>query len=464
MTRRRSLLPLWAAVSLLAYGGLVWLARAQGTLRETAVPGTIALFLLAFAAYLAAVINAERGRSWPAGWVWGTAVLARLLLLLAPPTLSDDVYRMIWDGHVALNGLSPYARAVADPALDALAIPARALVNNPDMASPYLPAAQAVFRLAALAGPRPFVLQGVMVLFDLLAGLLIAALLRLATLPARRLLLYLWNPLVIVEVAHGAHSDAWMVLLALLAVWAALAQPPAWRGWLSPVALAVGTLTKPLPALLAPVLFWRWNWPQRLLYPLLAFALLLPAGLRAGWGLDPALDGRGVFGALLIYTSRWKFNSGLFHALEALFGGADSLAATTAAKLLIGTAMLLVLLAVFLRARRHEEARAMLRLAAVPFMAYVLLTPTFHPWYLLIVLAFVPFLPPGAGESGRCWLATGPWLWLSGTAVFSYLAYLEPGLVLERPWVRAVQWLPALGLALLAAVAFWRARGGAGAA
>jgi hypothetical protein len=91
-------------------------------------------------------------------------------------------------------------------------------------------------------------------------------------------------------------------------------------------------------------------------------------------------------------------------------------------------------------------------------MAYVLLTPTFHPWYLLFLLAFVPFLPPGAGEDGRWWLAAAPWLWLSGTAVFSYLAYMSSGVVVERPWVRVLQWGPALALAALAVVSFRRAR------
>lgn len=455
---RRNLLPIWAALSLLAYGGLVLLDRAAGSLRGPAVPQTILLALLAFAAYGAALWSVERRAAWPARLVWITAVLARLLLLFAPPTLSDDVYRLIWDGHLALSRVSPYAYAVADPALDALTIPARALVNNPDMASPYLPAAQAFFAAAAALALDPLPLQLLLVLADLLAAAVIAALLRRAALPPRRLLLYLWNPLIIIEVAHGAHVDAWMALLALLAVWSAVAQPPARRGWLSPLFLALGTLTKPLPALLAPALFWRWTWPQRLFYPALTAVLLLPFGLWSGWGLGTGLDGRGLFGALLIYTSRWKFNSGLFAAFEALLGGPDSLFATTAAKLLSAALLLLVLLAVWRAARRHTAVRDTLRLAAAPLLAYILLTPTFHPWYLVLPLAFLPFLPPGAGESRRWWLVAAPWLWLSATAFFSYLAYLDPALVLERPWVRALQWLPALALCALAAAAFWRAR------
>ncbi len=116
MIRGKNLFPLWTAVSLLAYGGLVLVDRVNGTLRGAALPQTIGFYLLAFAAYCGALIWLERGGTWSAAWVWGTAVLSRLLLLLTTPTLSDDVYRTIWDGHVAINGVSPYAYAVNDAA------------------------------------------------------------------------------------------------------------------------------------------------------------------------------------------------------------------------------------------------------------------------------------------------------------------------------------------------------------
>ena len=454
MERHTNLLSLCSAVCLLAYGALVIVDRTNGSLRGRAAPQTIFLYLLAFAAYIAAVLWLERGGSWSASWAWATAVLCRLILLFTTPSLSDDVYRYIWDGHVAVSGVSPYAFAVNDAALDFLTIPQRGMVNNAWMASPYLPAAQLLFSAAALIGRNPIILQGIMVVLDLLAAAVIANLLKLAALPARRVLLYLWNPLVIVEVAHGAHLDAWMALLTLLAVQAALVKPKSGlQSLLSPIFLALATLTKLLPALLSPVLFWRWSWLQRLLYPVLTFMLLLPFGLQAGWGLDRTLNGRGLFGALLIYSSQWKFNSGIFYGLERLLGGENSLAATTAAKGVVAGGMLLVLLAVFLLAGKFDGPRATLRLAAIPLMAYILFTPTFHPWYLLLLLAFLPFLPPAAGESRLWWLAVLPWLWLSGTAVFSYLAYLDPLLVVERPWVRLLQWLPALLLLIAAAAA-----------
>ena len=116
--QQRNLFALWAGLSLAAYGALLLIDQRAGTLRGAATPQTIAAYLLAFAAYASAIVWLEAGGRWSPAWAWGTAVIARLILLFTTPSLSDDVYRYIWDGHVALNSVSPYAYAVNDAALD----------------------------------------------------------------------------------------------------------------------------------------------------------------------------------------------------------------------------------------------------------------------------------------------------------------------------------------------------------
>ena len=471
-----------SGVTLLAYAGLAGLDWRYGTLRASYTPQSIAWYLLAFFAYLGLLIWAEK-RDISRRWMWGGAVLFRVILLFTTPTLSDDVYRYLWDGYVANEGVSPYAYAINSPDLDYLDIPERALANNAWMASPYLPAAQLVFLGVTAVFPlNPFYLQVVMVLFDLAAAWILARLLVLAMLPAHRLLIYLWNPLVIVEVAHGAHVDAWMLLLALLGVYFALRKAAVGSGqsgennqqptvnsehslggllarlkdwWgLSPLFLGLATLTKILPVLLLPVLFWFWNWRQRLFYGLLVVVLLLPFGLQAGWGLTGELDGRGLFGALRIYSGQWNFNSGLFHWLEVWLGKQGFAEPAMGAKVVIGVLFLMLVTAVWLLARTRTTPRAALRLMSVPLMGYVLLTPTLHPWYILILLAFLPFLTPAEGESPWLWLLVAPWLYFSGALVFSYLTYLDPLNFGELEWVRQLEWLPTLALLLVAAVVY----------
>jgi hypothetical protein len=448
---------LWAGAALGGYGSLVALHLHSGTLRAGYTPYTIAGYLMTFIAYLAGLVWVEKRPQGAMPLIWSTAILFRLLLLFTQPTLSDDVYRYLWDGYVANNGVSPYAYPIDSPDLDYLDIPQRALANNRWMASPYLPTAQFLFQGLTFFFPlQPLFMQMAMLFFDLLAARLLAGLLRLAGQPAQRLMIYLWSPLVIVEVGHGAHLDALMNGLTLLAL--TLTFRPHFLRFrllaeaLAPLALALATLTKILPVFLLTVLFWRWRWWQLLGYGLVLVGLILPFGLAAGWGLTGPLDGTGLFGAIRIYTAQWNFNSGLFHWLEVVwlpFFRVEP--ANIWAKRLVGAGQLLLLGWVWLQARqRRADPAVVLRRLALPYMAYLLLTPTVHPWYMLSLMIFLPFLPPRPTEPAWLWLKLAPWLYLSGALVLSYLTYLDPLNFAEIEWVRHAEWLPTLGLLGLA--------------
>ena len=418
----------------------------------------------------------------------GLAVLYRLALLFTtPPTLSSDVYRYIWDGRLANAGVSPYAHAVHSPRLDRYDSPQRALVNNEWMASPYLPAAQALFALVyRLAPGSPLAFQVAALLCDLLAGWMVVDLLRRLGLPREWSLIYFWHPLVVVEFAHGAHVDAWMVLLMIASLWAliALRSRP-----LSAIALAAATLTKGLPALLLPVLARRWRWPYVLLYLALIAVACLPFGFTSGWGLSIPPDGEGLLGALLIYGAYWNFNSGLYHWLEVLFSGYPTpnpvpqevvgwlpiYAAKAVAALTLGG----ILFVVWRKGRRTQGGLGWLRLAIVPLAAYLLLATTVHPWYATWLVPLLPFLgrvplrrplrkdgdtaataaeetlnpavegaSPCAGPSRHLFCAL---LYFSLVLPLSYLSYLDPAPPREYALVRAIEYLPVFLLLLWAA-------------
>ncbi|MEM7536189.1 MAG: hypothetical protein AAF639_28660 [Chloroflexota bacterium] len=500
-TLERLTIPALTAISLLAYAGLVSVHFTNNTLTHQHLPQTMRWFYLAFVAYGLTIYWTERqyhrGKT-PISprYLWGGAILFHVLLLFTVPTLSSDVYRYLWDGYVANNGVSPYAFPIDSPQLDYLDAPIRAQANHTWMASPYLPAAQTLFGTVTwLLPPTPLSMQIALVGVNLFNGILIVALLSIANLPCHRVLIYLWNPLVIVEIAQGAHIDGWMTLLALLAVWAAMAglsgsesisgclperratarktftfgdSPlmgifpeggyPFLQNWLSPILLALATLTKIIPGFLMVVLFWHWQswarWRAIALYLITIAVLIVNAGMRGGWGLVGELDGHGLFAALRIYGDRWNFNSGLFHWLEvglmndALLGLSLE-DANQWAKRIVALLLLTVLFTVWLYTRKQTSPRAMLRLMAVPLMGYVLLTTTFHPWYLLMLLAFVPFLPPAQDEPAVGWLDVMPWLYLSSALFLSYFTYFDPQDLREYEWIRRTEWLPTLGLLLV---------------
>ena len=432
----------------------------------------LAVFLVASVAYIVAVFRLGRDRL-PLGLVWGLGILFRAILLFTEQSLSDDVFRYIWDGHLLRLGINPYALAVNSPLLDSVAIPIRELVNHDWMASPYLPAAQLLF--LPLPG-NVLVVRILAVILDLSIAILLFASLKRLSIPAAGVLVYLWNPLVLAEFSNGAHIvDAWMIFLVLLAFWLML------RAGHSPhkqvllkssavLSMAAATLTKALPGLLVPVFFRRWRWKYLILYFGFVFALLLVFSLSAGWGLTGPQDGTGVFGALRIYAGQWNFNSGIYHWLEVLFSGYPTPGAVPpdvvgqapilAARLLTSAFILLVALLTGIWAWRLDSpgrgdhlsrTLSLFRLSIIPLAAYLLLTHTLHPWYVIFLVALLPFLLPAQGEGAPLQRFIWPGIFLSLAVSLSYLTYLDPDDLREYGFVRWVEYLPVFILLVWAA-------------
>ena len=98
--------------------------------------------------------------SWSPSVILCVALLLRLLFLLSPPQLSDDVYRYLWDGSQLLRGNNPYAAAPAavQPPPERAEIHSR--INHPDHVTLYPPRPRSSLRrernsAAASLGSRP---------------------------------------------------------------------------------------------------------------------------------------------------------------------------------------------------------------------------------------------------------------------------------------------------------------------
>jgi 4-amino-4-deoxy-L-arabinose transferase-like glycosyltransferase len=433
------------------------------SLRGSYTPTFLVFFLLASGGYTLAIFRLNRDRV-PIKVIFGFAIAFRFTLLFTSPSLSDDVYRYVWDGHLLNSGINPYALPVNSQVLDAFDIPLRALVNHNWMASPYLPVAQLVFAVVEFLIPQNIlVFRATAVLFDLLTGWLVLDILRRLRLPGRNVLIYLWNPLVIIEFADGAHVDAVMIFFIMFAFWFLLKETHTdnSNSFGSTVALAAATLTKFVPVLLVPIFWWRWEWKNRIVFGsilLLAVGLFVPG---AGFGIVGPLDGTGVFGALRIYFQWWNFNSGIYHWLEVLISGYTTPGAVPVeivgqTPIYIAKAITVAFLgiAVFLtgwvawkinksdQQNNQEQVLILIRLAMVPLGAYLLFTATIHPWYVILIIPLLPFLYQKNAQSPNTKPFIWPWIYFSIAVTLSYLTYLDPNNLRETTWVRLVEYIP----------------------
>jgi hypothetical protein len=359
-------------------GIFIWVARQQDL--EARRPELIGLLLLAGILYVVGVFLVERFRLGPTALIVilaGSAVF-RVVLLPAQPSLSDDVYRYQWDGRVQRAHLNPYVVFPNSPGLAGLQNRDHSRVSGEDTPTIYPPLSEFVFGLIETVSGY----KRVSTVFDLASAGMLMLLLAAMKQPLHRMLIYAWNPTVLVSFAMSGHFDSLAIVTLLIALLLLIRNRPA----VSLAALALSFLSKFFPALLLPTFLKRARIAQAGLFTLIVVTFYIPFA-RAGVHL---------FDGLRDYTSVWENNASLFHLLR-FFAGSRTGAQIIAA--------LIMLAAIIYLARRQADPlwSSLLLTGGV-----LLLSPTAYPWYFTWSIPFLCFYPSAA------------WLLMSITTVLAY--------------------------------------------
>ena len=290
------------------------LAWAFGPPPPTRIGPHLGLFGVAFAAYLAA-LAASRGLSRRALLAClGLALLWRALLVAAPPLLSNDINRYVWEGRVQVHGGNPYRWS--DRPESPRWLPLRDAVyeglNHKDYTAVYPPLFVLATRGVVAVDDSFTAMKAFLVGCELATLGVLALLLRRRRLPTERLLVLAWSPLALVEIAGSGHNDAFGLMWMALALLALDLDRPL----LSALAVGAGVASKYLPGLVAAAWARRYRW-----WHVLA-ALALAGGLFVAY-LDPASK-KTMFLSLSKYSQFWRFNETLFAPLAAVLGSHEA--------------------------------------------------------------------------------------------------------------------------------------------
>ncbi len=384
----------------------------------------VAMMMAAAAIYFVAVRLVLR-QAWPRQTVWmviAIAILLRGVLLAAPPSLSSDIYRYVWDGRVQAAGVNPYRYVPADPALAPLRDPAiYPYINRATYAHTiYPPVAQLVFAAVSRIWDSVMGMRLAMLGFEALGIVCILRLLPLAGLPPERVLIYAWNPLPLWAFASDGHVDAIVVGLSGAALLLRARHRDGWAG----AVLAGAVLTKLLPLVLAPAFlrggcFWR---------PALAGV----AVIAAGYGLYLGA-GSQVFGFLHGYGEEEGLASGTGIWLLAALGTVVRLpsSASMIYSAAAGAVFLGITIAILRRPAPANDTRALCRDASLLAAAAMVAVSPHYYWYfawLALPAAIVP-------SRALLWLATVPLLLLIGPiphdeVIWRSLIYVPAALLL----------------------------------
>ncbi|TXD38031.1 methyltransferase domain-containing protein [Lujinxingia vulgaris] len=353
------------------------------------------------------------------GWTWlnggprwrGVAVVLagamalRVAAWMAPVSLSDDVWRYVWDGAIVAGGENPYAETPRervtrlkgepdDAAIDAGEVGRASSwaelkrLNSPDYHTVYPPGAQAVFASAEvvarwLGGVSERWLRLFFVVADLLAVLLIMR----ALIAMRRAVgwatLYGWHPLVVWEVAGGGHTEALAVGL-MVALVLMLGRSAPWKIGVVIGLSALAKLTFLIVSPLVGVALWRRGRFRDALIAAVVAVGVLTAGYAPFWFEDLIANQQK---SVALYADVFSFDAPLYYAARYLLGYREGVTEPVT-HVLSPTLQLATMLAIAVAALWQNGTRERLALAmVVAWGAYLVFNPVLHPWYALGLLA-----------------------------------------------------------------------------
>ncbi len=354
-------------------------------------------------------------------FLFSVAVGSRIIAFAAPPLLSDDLHRYLWDGKLLASGINPYDYRPLDPALQPFQDEHFDRLNSRHWYSVYPPLMQVLFGISwKVFGDSLSGWKFIAIVADIISLLLLWKLLSEWNCPRATFLYYAWNPLVIWEAVGNGHSEVVAVCFMLLALLT-------WRRHraASGACWGLSILAKLLPALGLVWIFTR--------------------SRRAGWmavmtslaGILLVLRPRNVshfFESLTLYPKFFAFNS-LVYRIALQISRALGLYWDNK----IGFGMLALFLASFLliswrtvaadpRNRGKIPSRTpmevsspdgdsdvsplqFIRFLQFAFTLYWILSPVGHPWYFLMLAWTMAPIPRAS------------LLWLNAALPFSYSAY-----------------------------------------
>lgn len=388
------------ANSLLVVGtGLVLLVCPLFAAEPTLWPGLVGLSI---AACLGLVLLWKRDPLTTEQVLWG-AILLRLAFLPLLPGLTDDLYRYVWDGWLQVEGINPYRYV---PENDALApfqsAPLYDRLNSQPFYSVYPPLTQLYFAFGGWVYshvgwlPAYYAIKSTFVVFEFAGVVLLSR-----CTSARNLLLYAWNPLVLIETAGQGHTEALLMFFLIGLIWAVRKD----LGRLASVAVAAAGMIKLYPFVLGPFLIRRYGWSSVWPGALLTVVVSLP--YAAPYALPHLKESVDLFAHLM------EFNAGAYYLTKYGFWlatGADWSKQIGPAFRYLFLGLLPVLYVLDWQRNWSFRWSSLLTLGL-----FLVFSTTVHPWYFLPVLAF------GVLHDRPAW----PWLWIAALSMGTYLFYIE---------------------------------------
>jgi alpha-1,6-mannosyltransferase len=367
------------------------------------------------------------------------AVITRIAIIPATPTLSDDMYRYVWDGQISLSLENPYEKKPSEW-MEQEEIP-RFLdttlyshLNSQEYYSVYPPFTQLFFATGTLiarteSGGAVFWTKSLIVLTEITLLFIIVPLLRRMGKDPGMVAIYAFNPLVLIEISGNMHLEGISILFLALA----LMYYQGKKGIRSGTMLGLSVGAKLTPFILLPVMALATNFKQWFSFALAAVAmsalLLSPLLVDQAW--------MNFSESLRLYFQTFEFNASFYYLFSFVgewIKGYNWIAVI--GPFTSGVFLILYLISLYLIKRKRIPKQKIPEVMMLVLTIFFLFQTTVHPWYIL------PLVLLAALTGWRY-----PIVW-SGIIFLSYHAYSS------TPYGENL-WVTAISYAVLFASAWW---------
>lgn len=316
-------------------------------------------------------------------------------LCFVDPTLSDDIYRFIWDGRLSAAGLDPFLYTPtalltmeAEMVRAGLSVELYQLLNSPDYYSVYPPVMQWIFEgTARLAGANIYLHT---VLIKIILGgsiwgawYFLIGICRLLSISLNISLLFILNPLLLIEVVGNTHFEGLQIFFISLSIYLILKQKyiPGAITW------GLAAAVKLLPLLLIPVIMRYLGLKKGLAFAAIS-GLIFTATFMPFMSLE-LIENMGS--SIDLYFRSFEFNASVYYLLRewGYFIKGYNLIAYIGPAL---SGLFLLIYAGLLVRQPEQNKERMLSTMLWALTIYYLLSTTIHPWYLVTPLFFAVIL------------------------------------------------------------------------
>lgn len=354
------------------------------------------------------------------------ALILRGVLLFSLPHFSEDIYRFIWDGRLTNMGINPFnfkpSYFVENELYpNILTLELFSQINSKEYFTVYPSVCQGIFAFAVWLFPKSIYGSSIAIKSFLLASEIGTIFLLKKMMPdSKKILIYVLNPLIIIELCANAHFEAAMIFFFLLSIFILektfslkeIVHNQAIKNPLSPllpysvrsdslklilssIAFALSVASKMLPLMLLPFFIKRMGIKR-------SFAFFTIIGISLILIFIPLFNPlfiNNLQSSLKLYFQKFEFNASVYYLMREVgthlrgYNPINEISPILTKTVLIGFALIII----FEKVKKNEKVvnfhleSGIFTTFLYAFSIYFLCATTVHPWYAALPLVISIF-------------------------------------------------------------------------